>query len=38
MSDGEVDDAFVLVGLDEVVDEVCIEDSLEEAGHKRKGD
>ena len=34
VSDGEIDDPFVLVALDEVVDEVSVEDGLEESGHK----
>lgn len=37
-SDGEVDDAFVLVADDEVVDEVGVEDGLEDAGHEGNHD
>ena len=35
-SNREVDDAFVLVALDEIVDKVGIKDSLEEPGHERQ--
>jgi len=34
LSDGQIDDALILVAADEVVDEVAVEDGLDDAGHE----
>lgn len=38
VSDGQIDDSLVLIAFDEIIDEICVEDCLENTCYKRNCD